>query len=95
LRVLEEKQVWQVGADQPVPVDVRVIAATNRNIPALIKAQQFLEDLFYRLNTLAIGIAPLRERPEDLRPLAEHFLGEPRERGDHDRCQHRRRLRSS
>ena len=74
LRVLEEKQVWQVGADQPVPVDVRVIAATNRNIPALIKAQQFLEDLFYRLNTLAIGIAPLRERPEDLRPLAEHFL---------------------
>jgi DNA-binding NtrC family response regulator len=53
---------------------VRVIAATNRNIPALIKAQRFREDLFYRLNTLAIGIAPLRERPEDLRPLAEHFL---------------------
>jgi transcriptional regulator with PAS, ATPase and Fis domain len=74
LRVLEEKQVWQVGADQPMPADVRVIAATNRDIPALTKANLFREDLFYRLNILAIDIAPLRERSEDLRPLAEHFL---------------------
>jgi transcriptional regulator with PAS, ATPase and Fis domain len=74
LRVLEEKQVWQVGADKPLPVDVRVIAASNRDIPTLIKAHLFREDLFYRLNILAVGIAPLRERPEDLRSLAEHFL---------------------
>ena len=74
LRVIEEKQVWQVGADHSVPTDVRVIAATNRDIPALIKARLFREDLFYRLNILTIGIAPLRERPEDLRPLAEHFI---------------------
>jgi hypothetical protein len=59
LRVLEEKQVWQVGADQPVPVDVRVIAATNRNIPALTKAQRFREDYPLQVNVfMAAAVSP-------------------------------------
>ncbi len=74
LRVIEERQVWQVGADRPLPVDVRVVAATNRDIPEMVKAGRFREDLFYRLNILAVKIPPLRERHEDLRPMAEHFL---------------------
>jgi transcriptional regulator with PAS, ATPase and Fis domain len=74
LRVLEEKAIWQVGADRPTPVDVRIIAATNRDLAELIKARRFREDLFFRLNILTIRIPPLRERREDLRPLAEYFL---------------------
>ena len=74
LRVLEEKRVTRVGGKQSVPVDFRVIAATNRNLEALAKEGSFREDLYYRLNVVPITIPPLRDRPEDIEALAEHFL---------------------
>ena len=69
LRVLQEKQVVRIGSTVPTPVDVRVIAATHRNLAAEIKAGRFRSDLFYRLNILAISLPALRERPEDLSVL--------------------------
>src|SRR6266516_2809766 len=74
LRALEERLVLGLGEDIEVPVDVRVVAATNRHIDAMLKQRTFREDLFHRLNTIRICIPPLRERPEDLRPLIRHFL---------------------
>ena len=74
LRVLEEKRVSRVGGTKPIDVDFRVVAATNRDLEALVKEGTFREDLFYRLNVVAIEIPPLRERPEDVPELAEHFL---------------------
>jgi transcriptional regulator with GAF, ATPase, and Fis domain len=73
LRVLEEREVLQVGADRTVPVDVRVIAATNRDIAAMVREGRFRTDLLFRLDVLSIRISPFPERPEDLRPLVEHF----------------------
>ena len=73
LRVLEEREVLQVGADRTRPVDARVIAATNRDIATLVRTGAFRADLLFRLNVLSMRSSPLRERPEDLRPLAEHF----------------------
>ena len=73
LRVLEERAVLQVGADRTVPIDVRVIAATNRDIAALAREGRFRTDLLFRLNVLSLRMAPLRERPDDLRVLVEHF----------------------
>jgi DNA-binding NtrC family response regulator len=75
LRVLEEKVVTRVGSNTPVPVDFRVVAATHRNLEARIAEGTFREDLFWRLNVFAIEIPPLRDRPEDIPLLAEHFLG--------------------
>jgi DNA-binding NtrC family response regulator len=75
LRVLEEKAVVRLGGSAPVKVDFRVIAATNRNLADLVKGGTFREDLYWRLNVFAIEIPPLRARPEDVLPLAEHFLG--------------------
>jgi DNA-binding NtrC family response regulator len=74
LRVLEEKTVTRLGGNTPVPVDFRVIAATNRDLGAMVKEGSFREDLLWRLNVFAIEIPPLRERPEDIPLLAEHFL---------------------
>jgi len=74
LRVLEEKAVTRLGGNTPVPVDFRVIAATNRDLRAMVKAGAFRDDLLWRLNVFAIEIPPLRERPEDIPLLAEHFL---------------------
>ena len=74
LRVLQEKEFERVGSNLTRKVDVRVIAATNRNLEALMKQGQFREDLFYRLNVIAIEVPPLRERKEDLSPLAVHFM---------------------
>jgi two-component system response regulator HydG len=74
LRVLQEKEVHPLGAAAPVAVDVRVIAATNRDLEALCAQGRFRQDLYYRLNVIAIRIPPLRERPEDLLPLVAHFL---------------------
>jgi transcriptional regulator with PAS, ATPase and Fis domain len=74
LRVLQENLVLPVGEDEEVRVSVRVIAATNRQLEEMVQKKSFREDLFYRLNVVAISIPPLRERPEDMRPLVEHFL---------------------
>jgi len=74
LRALQEKEVEPVGAGKPVPVDVRVISATNRDLPAAVEAGQFREDLFYRLNVLDIELPPLRDRKRDILPLAHHFI---------------------
>ncbi|MDR1659487.1 MAG: sigma 54-interacting transcriptional regulator [Desulfovibrio sp.] len=74
LRVLQDGEIMRVGASSPRRVDVRVIAATNRNLAENVEAGTFRRDLYYRLNVATIHIPPLRRRPEDVRPLAEHFL---------------------
>ena len=73
LRVLEEEEFERVGGTQTIKVDVRVIATTNRDLQQEMKAGHFREDLFYRLNVLPIHMRPLRERSEDIAPLAQHF----------------------
>jgi DNA-binding NtrC family response regulator len=75
LRVLQESEVQRVGAEAPVAVDVRVVTATNRDLRAEVAAGRFREDLFFRLNVIPVQLAPLRDRREDILPLAEHFLG--------------------
>jgi two-component system NtrC family response regulator/two-component system response regulator HydG len=75
LRVLQEKRVRRVGANDEVDVDVRVVAATNRSLEALVQERRFREDLFYRLNVIPIVVPPLRQRREDIPLLAAHFLG--------------------
>jgi len=74
LRVLQEKQVMRLGSDRVLPIDVRVIAATNKNLKELIQEKRFRADLYYRLNVLQLRLAPLRERPEDVKALARVFL---------------------
>jgi two-component system NtrC family response regulator len=74
LRVLQEGEIDKVGASVPVPVDVRVVAATHRDLPARVQEGSFREDLWYRLNVVPLTMPPLRERREDLPPLIEHFL---------------------
>jgi two-component system response regulator GlrR len=74
LRVLQERQVRPVGATQTVAVDMRVISATHRSLEQRIGERQFREDLYYRLNVVALAIPTLAERPEDIVPLALHFL---------------------
>lgn len=74
LRVLQDGLVDRVGGTKPVPVDVRVIAATNADLPAAIRDGRFRSDLYYRLNVFPIHMPPLRERPEDIPILARHFL---------------------
>jgi len=74
LRLLEDKTVTRVGGTTPVPVDFRVIAATHRDLPLLVKAGTFREDLFWRLNVVTLEIPPLRERAEDVPLLARHFV---------------------
>lgn len=79
LRVLQEKEVVRVGRNTPVTVDVRVVAATNRNLEKLVGEKKFREDLFYRLNVLPIRIPPLREHKEDFPIYAGHILARARE----------------
>ncbi len=74
LRVLQEREVVKVGSRQPVPVDVRIIAATNVNLEEAVAASHFRADLYYRFNVATIQLSPLRERPGDIMPLARHFL---------------------
>ena len=74
LRVLEDKKIIPVGDTKPIDVDVRLIAATNSDLDADVRANRFRADLFYRLNVIAIEIPPLRERMEDLPLLIEHFV---------------------
>ncbi|QEL16467.1 sigma-54-dependent transcriptional regulator [Limnoglobus roseus] len=74
LRVLQERRIERVGGTTSIDIDVRVIAATHQPIEKLVKEGKFREDLYYRLNVIRIEIPPLRERPEDIPVLAEHFL---------------------
>jgi formate hydrogenlyase transcriptional activator len=74
LRVLQERELERVGGSRSIPVDVRVIAATNCNLPAAVDSGEFRLDLFYRLNVFPIRVPPLRERPEDILLLAKYFI---------------------
>src|SRR5574341_441642 len=74
LRVLEEKTIRPLGSTQPIPVDMRIIAATNKLLEEEIANEKFREDLFYRLNVIKIDLPPLRDRRDDIPPLAIHFV---------------------
>jgi formate hydrogenlyase transcriptional activator len=75
LRVLQEREFERVGGTQSIPVDVRVIAATNCDLPSAVRSGKFRLDLFYRLNVFPIHVPPLRERPEDILLLSKYFIG--------------------
>ncbi|MCC6670233.1 MAG: sigma-54-dependent Fis family transcriptional regulator [Planctomycetes bacterium] len=74
LRALQERQIRKVGANSAQPVDVRIVCATNRNLQAEVEAGRFRQDLYYRLDVVRIEVPPLRQRPEDIDVLAQHFL---------------------
>lgn len=74
LRVIQDRTLTPVGSNANVPIDVRIVAATHRDLVAEVSARTFREDLFYRLNVIPIHLPPLRKRPEDILPLARHFL---------------------
>jgi sigma-54 dependent transcriptional regulator len=74
LRVLQEREVVRVGARTPIAIDVRLVAATNVDLPEAIAAGRFRSDLFYRLNVVTVNLPPLRDRPGDVLPLARHFV---------------------
>jgi transcriptional regulator with PAS, ATPase and Fis domain len=84
LRVLEDRSVMRVGASAPVSVDVRIVAATNRRLEAMVAAGQFREDLYFRLRVVEITVPPLRSRRADLRPLCESLLPRVARRCGHD-----------
>lgn len=75
LRVLQERKIIRIGSNQVIPIDVRIIAATNKDLREMIEKKQFREDLYYRLNVIPLKIAPLRERREDIRDLVLYFAG--------------------
>ncbi len=74
LRVLQESEVQRIGSGKTIPIDVRIIAATNRNLAEMVRQGSFREDLYYRLNIIPIEVPPLRQRKEDIIPMVHHFL---------------------
>jgi two-component system response regulator HydG len=80
LRVLQEREIERVGGEDTVKVDVRVVSATNKDLKKLVEEGKFREDLYYRLHIVPLTLPPLRERPEDVDQLAEHFLVKLRDR---------------
>ena len=74
LRAIQEREITRLGATKSVKIDVRIVSATNANLSAMISEGKFREDLFYRLNTVPVAIPPLRERKEEILPIAERFL---------------------
>ena len=74
LRIIENGEIKRLGSNQIIKSDVRIIAATNRNLAEMVREKTFRADLYYRLNVLVVNVPPLRKRTEDIRPLAEHFL---------------------
>jgi Nif-specific regulatory protein len=74
LRVLEQKVITRVGGSQAIPIDVRIVAATNANLAEAVRERRFREDLYYRLSVVTLDLPSLRDRPEDILPLAEYFL---------------------
>ena len=74
LRMLEDKKIRRVGGEEEIEINVRIIAATNKNLDNAVADKKFREDLYYRLNTIQIEIPPLRERPSDIMPLANYFI---------------------
>jgi len=83
LRAVQERQFERVGGNKTVTVDVRLVAATNRDLEEMVRAGTFRLDLYHRLSVVTVLLPPLRERPEDVQPLAEHFLQTLN--GEHDR----------
>jgi transcriptional regulator with GAF, ATPase, and Fis domain len=75
LRVLEDRQIQRLGSERPERVDVRILAATNRNLEEEVELRRFRPDLYYRLAVVTLGIPPLRERPEDVPELVERYMG--------------------
>lgn len=82
LRVLQDRQIRPVGSSQPIPVNVRIISATHRNLEEAIQDNTFRQDLFYRLNVVSLEIPPLHQRREDIPLLAEHFVSLLQKKGD-------------
>ncbi len=80
LRVLQEREFERVGGEETIKVDVRVVSATNKDLKAMVDAGEFREDLFYRLHIVPLVLPPLRDRTEDVAPLARHFLAKLRDR---------------
>jgi transcriptional regulator with PAS, ATPase and Fis domain len=74
LRVIQEREVLRIGSAKPTPIDVRIIAATNRDLWQMVKEGKFRQDLYYRLNVININVPPLRERKDDIIPLAQYFV---------------------
>ena len=74
LRVLQERKFRRLGGTEEVEADIRIIAATNRDLSKMVAEGEFREDLFYRINVIPVKLPPLRERPDDIQPLAEHFV---------------------
>jgi PAS domain S-box-containing protein len=74
LRALQDQKIMRIGGIKPIPVDTRIIAATNKNLQEMVKANQFRDDLYYRLNVVSIEVPPLRDRLEDIPLLTQHFL---------------------
>jgi transcriptional regulator with PAS, ATPase and Fis domain len=81
LRVLQERQIMRIGSQKVINVNIRVIAATNHDLRERIREGRFREDLYYRLNALPLRVPPLRDRPEDIFPLLDHFLTEHKRKG--------------